>query len=89
MPINPFMHNGAKKLLLVDSNNVFRESLRTFITSLGDEVIAAASGPEAIAKTTTIHPDLIIMNLRLRSFPVSAYELIFTGVSALERSPVR
>jgi CheY-like chemotaxis protein len=61
----PGMANTAKKILLVDSDEGFRRSLRTFITGLGHEVSEAATGPEAIEKVSSARPDLIIMDVRL------------------------
>jgi len=59
------MRNTSKKVLIVDSNQAFRESLRVFIKGLGHEVFEGASGPEAIEKASSIHPDLIMMDVRL------------------------
>jgi CheY-like chemotaxis protein len=61
----PCMQNTTKKILIADSNDAFRESLRKFITGLGHEVFEAATGQEAIDKASSIHPDLIMMDLRL------------------------
>ena len=61
----PCMRNTAKKILIVDENDVCRESLRESIKSLGYEVFEAATGPEAIDKASSMHPDLIMMDLRL------------------------
>jgi CheY-like chemotaxis protein len=61
----PVMVNTAKKILLVDGDESFRKSLRTFISGLGHEVDEAASGPEAIAKVSSFHPHLIIMDVHL------------------------
>jgi len=55
----------AKKILIADSNDSFRESLRTFIRGLGHEVFEAATGPEALEKASYIRPNLIIMEVRL------------------------
>ena len=60
-----FMRHTAKKVLIVDSNANFRESLRDFIKGLGHEVFEGASGPEAIEKASSVHPDLIMMDVRL------------------------
>ena len=65
MLLPPSMRNTAKKILIVDSNDSFRESLRAFIQSLGHEVFEADTGPEAIEKVSSIHPDLIIMDVQL------------------------
>jgi CheY-like chemotaxis protein len=59
------VRNTAKKLLIVDSNDAFRESLRAFIKGLGHEVFEAATGLEAIDKASSVHPDLIMMDVRL------------------------
>jgi len=59
------MKKTAKKILLVDANDAFRESLRGFIQSLGHEVFEATTGPDAIDKASSIHPDLIMMDVRL------------------------
>lgn len=61
----PYMQTTAKKILIVDSNDAFRESLRQFITGLGHEVFEAATGQEAIEKACNIHPELIMMDVRL------------------------
>jgi CheY-like chemotaxis protein len=55
----------AKKILIVDSNEAFRESLRAFVQDMGHEVFEAATGQEAIDKACSIHPDLIMMDVRL------------------------
>jgi CheY-like chemotaxis protein len=59
------MRNTAKKILIVDSNDAFRESLGVFIKGLGHEVFEAATGPEAIDRASGLHPDLILMDVRL------------------------
>ena len=59
------MRNTTKKILLVDSNDAFRASLRVFIQGLGYEVFEVATGLEAIDKASSIHPDLIMMDVRL------------------------
>jgi CheY-like chemotaxis protein len=59
------MPDRAKKILIADSDNAFRESVRTFIKTLGHQVFEAVTGPEAIDKACTIVPDLIIMDVRL------------------------
>lgn len=59
------MRNSAKRILIADSNDAFRESLREFIKSLGHEVFEASTGPEALDKASSIHPDLIMMEVRL------------------------
>jgi CheY-like chemotaxis protein len=53
------------KILIVDGNEKFRESLREFFTGLGHEVFEAATGPEGLDKAFSIQPDLIMMDIRL------------------------
>lgn len=59
------MRNTAKKILIVDDDDACRESLGTLIKDLGYEVFEAATGLEAIDRASSIHPDLIMMGLRL------------------------
>jgi len=59
------MLNTNKKILIVDSNDSFRASLGEFIKGLGHEVFEGVTGPDAIDKASTIHPDLIMMDIRL------------------------
>lgn len=59
------MGKTAKKILLVDGNDASRQTLRAFMQGLGHEVFEAATGPDAIDKASTIHPDLIMMDVRL------------------------
>jgi two-component system, cell cycle response regulator DivK len=61
----PSMRNTPKKILIVDGNDSSRESLRGFIKGLGHEVFEAATGLEAVDRASSIHPDLIMMELRL------------------------
>ena len=61
----PYMPSTAKKILIVDENNACRQSLGGLIKGLGHEVIEAATGPEAIEKASSLHPNLIMMDLRL------------------------
>ena len=59
------MRNTNKKILIVDSNDAFRATLGEFIKGLGHEVFEGATGPEAIDKASSVHPDLIMMDVRL------------------------
>ena len=61
----PSMRNTAKKILIIDSNEKFRDSLRAFFHGLGHEVFEATTGPEGLEKASSIHPDLIMMDVRL------------------------
>lgn len=61
----PYMRNTSKKILIVDDNDACRKSLGALIKDLGYEVFEAATGLEAIDRASSIHPDLIMMGLRL------------------------
>ena len=63
--IQEIMENAAKKILIVDSDDAFRASLREFLQGLRYEIFEAISGPEAIDKASVIRPDLIITDVRL------------------------
>jgi CheY-like chemotaxis protein len=56
---------SAKKILLVEDNNEVRELLALFMKRLGYKVFEATTGVEAIDLASTVHPDLIMMDLRL------------------------
>jgi CheY-like chemotaxis protein len=56
---------SAKKILLVEDNDDVRELLAQFMKRLGYTVFEAATGLKAIDLTSTVRPDLIMMDLRL------------------------
>lgn len=59
------MRSTTKKILIVDENDACRDSLGVSLKGLGYEVLEAATGLEAIDKASSLHPDLIMMDLRL------------------------
>ena len=59
------MERTNKKVLIVDSNDGFRNSLGTFLKSLGHEVFEGVTGQDAIDKARSIRPDLIMMDVQL------------------------
>jgi CheY-like chemotaxis protein len=59
------MGNKSKKILIVDNNDTWRDTLGGFIKGLGHEVFEAATGLEAIDRASSLHPDLIMMDLSL------------------------
>jgi CheY-like chemotaxis protein len=63
--LTPYMRNTTKKILIADNNDACRETLGVSIKGLGYEVFEAATGQEAIDKASSMHPDLIMMDLRL------------------------
>jgi CheY-like chemotaxis protein len=56
---------SAKKILLVEDNDEIRELLALFMKHLGYKVFAAARGLEAIDRASVVHPDLIMMDIRM------------------------
>ena len=59
------MGNKAKRILIVDNNDNWRDTLGGFIKGLGHEVFEAATGLEAIDRASSLRPDLIMMDLSL------------------------
>jgi CheY-like chemotaxis protein len=59
------MAQATKKVLVVEDNDDCRELLALFIKRLGYEVFEAGTGLHAIDRATSIHPDLIMMDLFL------------------------
>ena len=54
------------KILIADDTDSVRYALRLVLEYLGHEVIGyAGNGPEAIAKAQSMHPDLIVMDVRM------------------------
>jgi DNA-binding NarL/FixJ family response regulator len=59
--------NQTIKILLVDDQSLFREGLRTLLTVQPDfEVVGEASnGEEALRMCATLHPSVVLMDLRM------------------------
>ncbi|MCA9401908.1 MAG: response regulator [Candidatus Omnitrophica bacterium] len=57
----------SNKILIVDDNDEFRKIISEFVKSLGldMEVFEAYTGEMAIAKSSFIQPDIIIMDINL------------------------
>ncbi len=54
-----------KKILLVEDNDVNREMLKRRLTRRGYDVLEAINGQEAITKTQTDKPSIILMDMSL------------------------
>ena len=61
----PDMANKTKKILIVDNNDAWRDTLGGLIKGLGHEVLEASTGVEAIDRASSLRPDLIMMDLSL------------------------
>ena len=66
------------KVLLVDDHPLFLEGLQNLLTARGVEVVGTAGdGLEALDKTRTLHPDTILMDVKMpRCDGVAATRLI-------------
>jgi CheY-like chemotaxis protein len=56
---------AAKKILVVEDNNDWREVLTIIIKRLGYDVIAAATGEDGVAQAAAALPDLVLMDIGL------------------------
>jgi twitching motility two-component system response regulator PilH len=54
---------AAKKILVVDDSPTDLHFLENLLTQSGYQVVAAASGEDAITKSKSEHPDLILMDV--------------------------
>jgi len=55
----------TNRILVVEDQEDLREIARLALEGAGYEVVEAATGPEAIAKAETEHPDLVLMDIQL------------------------
>lgn len=54
------------RVLIVDDHSVVREGLRTILQRSGFDVVGeAGSGREAVAKTEALHPDVVLLDIRM------------------------
>ena len=53
----------SSKVLIVDDSKLDLEILKTIVSKEGYEVITAISGQEAVDKASSVHPDLIFMDV--------------------------
>jgi CheY-like chemotaxis protein len=51
------------RVLVVDDERQVRELLREFLTTVGDDVATAASGPEALEVVSGFRPDVILIDM--------------------------
>ena len=55
----------AKKILIVEDNEVNRVLMRDLLAYHGYEIIEAADGAEGIQKAKKVRPDLILMDIQM------------------------
>lgn len=59
------MGPAAKKILIVDDDMDFRNSVTVMLESQGYTVAAVSSGKEALASIATIKPDLVVLDVMM------------------------
>lgn len=67
----------AKRILVVEDNNLNRKLFCDVLTSQGYEVEPVADGLDALARARDFNPDLVIMDIQLPN--VSGLDLIETA----------
>jgi CheY-like chemotaxis protein len=55
------------RVLLIDDDQDFRESVRTLLQSRGYEVLEAASGREGLKQASTGKPDVILLDVMMET----------------------
>lgn len=55
----------SKKILVVDDDNLIRESVIVMLKSFGHEVVDADNGQKGLVKALEVHPDLVITDIRM------------------------
>lgn len=53
----------SSKVLIVDDSRPDLEILKAIVANAGHDVVTAASGQEAVEKASSVHPDLIFMDV--------------------------
>lgn len=54
-----------KKILIVDDDHDFRESLQLLLMDIGHETIPASNGKEAIEKYAEFQPDIVLLDFKM------------------------
>jgi two-component system KDP operon response regulator KdpE len=57
--------SSNRKILIVDDDDMVRESLASVLASEGYEVCEAMSGMEAVSRAIENHPDLVLLDLNM------------------------
>lgn len=78
----------TKRILVVDDNEDNRQILIDLLSSAGYEVIAALTGPDAVAIATREVPDLVLMDIQLPGFDGHEATRRIKAQPALARIPV-
>jgi two-component system, OmpR family, KDP operon response regulator KdpE len=79
------MHMSAPRILLIDDDPVTRKALEFKLGSQGYQVVAAATGSEALKAATEQKPNLMILDLKLDSNPLETMRDGFTLLGWMRR----
>ena len=76
------------RILLIDDNRDFVQSLQLLMESLGHEALAVFDGPSGVEAALAFHPDLVFLDLGLPE--VSGYEVVgrLRRVAGCETIPI-
>jgi DNA-binding response OmpR family regulator len=56
---------AGKKVLLVDDDRDIMAAMQMALADLGPEILVACDGNSAIEQATTVHPDLVVLDMML------------------------
>ena len=76
------------KILLVEDNEMNRDSLSRLLARRGYEVIFAEDGEEAVAMTRSALPDLVLMDISLPKLDGYEATRILRGFDATRNIPI-
>lgn len=79
------LHNSGMKILVVDDDQLVRDSLRKSLTFNGYDVVSATDGEDALARVRQESPDLLILDVEMPTLDGLAVcrELRSTGSDVL------
>lgn len=60
---------AARTVLLVDDEPALLDSLGPYLKRAGFDVVCATDGPEAVALFNARHPDVVVLDINLPTFP--------------------
>ncbi len=76
------------RVLIVDDEPALREALRAGLELAGYEVHEAADGAEGLAKAAPLHPDVIVLDVRMPGLDGYAVCAALKANPAAQRIPV-
>ena len=67
----------AKKVLIIDDDNDFVESIVNLLEARGFAVASASNGKEGVEKASAEKPNLILLDVMMKSKPLRARRLLW------------